>query len=237
MDRSSVLILGMAAALTTGVSGASGSIQTQIIENSMTMTPGELVPNWGGTPLVTAPSLSIGGFDTRSGDRTLIDVEVFAKITFSNVRVNVLNVSQLDPGPMVATGSSGFGATIGNPYVLMDPNTAWVSNAIDPAAVPAFGFTGWIGLEFEAMTDLSASVNHSMVVGSESIDVHVAALLDARSLQSLDGSLIALGATNDVADWQMTIDVWAEYTYSVVPAPGSVGLLAGVGLVARRRRR
>lgn len=235
--RTSGLIVGVVASMGAGVSGAHASIQTLLVQNSTTMTPGELVPRWGGTPLVTSPSLAIGGFDTRAGDRTLLDVQLFAKATFSNIKLDVLNVSQLAPSPMVATGSSGFGATIGNPFVLMDPNNAWVSNGIDPESVPNFGFIGEIAVEFEATADLSALVDHSMVTGSNSFDVYVSTLLDARELISLDGSLVAMSPVNDVSEWELTIDVWAEYTYTLVPAPGSAAALAGLGLVALRRRR
>jgi len=237
VNRATASVVGCTAALVAVQPGAQASIQTQSVHNSSTMAPGELVPHWGGTPLVTSPSLALGGFDTRAGDRTLLDVAVFAKVTFSNIRLDVLNVSQLEPAPLVATGSSGFGATIGNPFVLMDPNKAWVSNTIEPEQLPSFGFIGEIEVSFEATTDLSAYVDHSMVLNSSSFDVYVSALLDARMLQSSDGSLVVVGATNDVADWDLTIDVWAEYTYSQVPAPATAMALAGFGLGATRRRR
>ncbi len=227
-----------AAVIAALAAGADANIQTQVIGNSTTMAPHELVANWGGTPLLASPSLALGSFDTRSGDRTLLDVEVYARVTFSNILVDVLNVSQLEPGPMVATNSSGFGATIGNQYVLMDPINAWASDEIDPESIPNFGFINEIELSFSAVTELSGSVDPSVFESGNPFDVYVSALLDARTLTSIDGSLIAITETNPVSDWELTIDIWAEYTYSELPAPGTSALgLVGMGLLATRRRR
>lgn len=210
---------------------------TQVSSNSMTLQPGELLSNWGATPLALAPSLQLNGFDTFDGNRVLMDSTLFARVTFSNIRVSVLNASQFEHGPLVADGESGFGAEINQPFVLMDQVPQWESQPILAGNLPNFGTVGEIELSFEAIVDLSSSISRTFVESNQTYGINMAASLDARTLISPDNTLAVFSETNPVSEWTVTLDTWAEYTYTLVPAPGAGVCLLGFACLASRRRR
>lgn len=235
MNRTRIAVLALAVGL-VGVSPASADIYTQTRSGSSSFNATEFGTGVGGTPIST-PAVTLDGFDTQGGTRTLVGVDLLTSVVFEGVRLEVLNVSPGSHGPLQAEGESGIGATVGSQFPFLQPITPWVADPIDGLALPGFGTSGLVDLVFRGEADLSGVQPLSFYEQSASFDVFAAAVLDARSITSPDGSLVPMGSVNPVSEWTITIETTVAYRYELVPTPGAATLLGMACVVSFRRRR
>lgn len=232
-----VSVAACAAACAVSGTAMGDELLRQNRSNSLVLTPTELTPGWGGTHSgAFSPSLTMDGFDSNGGLFAIAEASVFAKVTFSNVRVQVLDTAMGVHAPLQAASGSAFGASVNTPFTLLQQIPAWESDPWQPGDLPGFGAQDEIIMSFSQTADLSSIVSNTFAASNATYDIHVGALLDARGFFSPDSSLVTTGFVNPVDEWVITIEAWAEYGYTV-PAPGSVALLGLGGVIAARRRR
>jgi len=226
----------MVALISVAGAHASADVYTQSRSGGLSMGAEELITGVGGTPN-TAPSVSLLGFNTQGGTLSLVGVELLTHVTFTGVNVDVLNVSRDPHDPLQVIGDSGVGAAVGNQFPFLQTISPWTAEPVDEASLPAFGTVGSIDLVFTADVDLSAQRPLSFYEQNGSFSVFVAAVLDARSIASPDGSLVVLGDVNPASEWTISIESSIVYTYELVPTPGAAALLGLGAFTSLRRRR